>query len=62
MQREMRPAYILTLLARGRPIGESTRDGIAKFFDVAHNLIVGGFAEVTTEEMHAIWEVEEVDN
>ncbi len=53
------PIYVLSLLARGRPTGQSLGD-IMAFFDVGHDLIVRGFAESTTEEMHELWGVARV--
>jgi uncharacterized protein (TIGR04255 family) len=51
------PVYVITLLARGRPDPtEDVRDGVQGFLDKAHDLIVNGFVEVTTPEMHEIWE------
>jgi uncharacterized protein (TIGR04255 family) len=50
------PAYVITLLARGRPVRvEHAPDGVQAFLDKAHELIVNGFAEVTTAEMHETW-------
>jgi uncharacterized protein (TIGR04255 family) len=50
------PAYILTLLARGRRGTEGeTIDAVGDFLNVGHDLIVHGFREVTTTEMRARW-------
>jgi len=49
------PLYVLTLLARGRPDPGDLRGGVRAFLDIAHDLIVKGFREVTTEEMHKLW-------
>lgn len=49
------PLYVLTLIARGHPAGQ-TIDGVLSFFDKGHELIVRGFTSVTTPEMHQIWE------
>jgi hypothetical protein len=48
-------AYILSLLARGRPGNGTLIDGVTEFFDLGHGLIVTGFREVTTDEMRAQW-------
>ena len=51
------PVYVITLLARGRPNpAEDVSSGVQGFLDKAHDLIINGFAEVTTAEMHNIWE------
>lgn len=44
------PGVRMTLLARGFHKG-----GFAEWFDLAHELIVKGFAELTTAEMHQHW-------
>ncbi len=44
------PGVRVTLLARGFHKGE-----LIDWFDLAHELIVKGFAELTTAEMHAHW-------
>lgn len=48
------PVYVVTLLARGKP---STTDpeGVMSFMDLGHRLIVQGFKECTTDEMHRAW-------
>lgn len=61
-QTDMQPAYVLTLLARGRPDSESVPDGVVGFLDRAHDLIVRGFVEVTTAEMHAQWGLQEASD
>lgn len=58
-QSDLRPAYILTLLARGRPESDNLPDGVVAFLDRAHDLIVRGFVEVTTPEAHAEWGLKE---
>jgi uncharacterized protein (TIGR04255 family) len=58
-QSDMQPAYVLTLLARGKPDTEAVPDGVVGFLDRAHDLIVHGFVEVTTAEMHAEWVLKE---
>ncbi len=47
-------AIVMTLAARGNPIG-SGAEGLTRFFDLGHDWIVRGFASMTTREMHAIW-------
>lgn len=48
------PIFVLTLTARGAPT--STDDeGILRFFDLGHEWIVRGFAELTTPRMHQVW-------
>lgn len=42
------------LTVRGRP-AEASLAGAATFFDFGREKIVRGFAELTTDEMHAIW-------
>jgi uncharacterized protein (TIGR04255 family) len=49
-------AYIVTLLARGRPDSGSIEEGVSGFLATAHRLIVNGFREVTTKDMHHLWE------
>jgi hypothetical protein len=48
------PIFVLTLTARGRPIGAGT-DGVLAFLDSGREWIVRGFADLTTTEMHQIW-------
>jgi uncharacterized protein (TIGR04255 family) len=50
------PVYVVTLLARGRPSEAPLSDGVTNFLDQAHDLIVKGFREVTTPEMHELWD------
>ena len=49
------PILVLTLTARGSPIGEGI-DGAFAFLDLGREWIVRGFAELTTTEMHRVWE------
>lgn len=51
----MQPMYLVTMLARGRPGQGEPPDCAVEFLDRAHDLIVHGFHEVTTDEMHKIW-------
>ena len=53
-RRDMTPLIALTLTARGRPVGSGV-DGVLAFFDIGHEWIVRGFADLTTNEMHTIW-------
>lgn len=48
-------AYVITLLARGRPAKGELPDSAFGFLNEAHDLIVKGFREVTTSEMHERW-------
>ncbi len=49
------PIMALNLTARGAPIGEGI-DAAFTFFDLARRWIVKGFADLTTPEMHRVWE------
>lgn len=49
------PILVLTLTARGSPISEGI-DGAFAFLDLGREWIVKGFAELTTTEMHRVWE------
>lgn len=49
------PILILNMTARGVPIGEGI-EGAFGFFDVGRRWIVKGFADLTTPEMHRVWE------
>jgi uncharacterized protein (TIGR04255 family) len=49
------PLYVITLLARGKPAPGELIAGVNTFIDKAHDLIVDGFLEVTTDEMHQQW-------
>lgn len=49
------PLYVITLLGRGRPAPGELVPGVTGFLDRAHDLIVNGFREVTTDEMHRVW-------
>jgi hypothetical protein len=55
------PVLILTLTARGAPLGPG-RAGILKFFDLGREWIVRGFTSITTAEMHNIWRRSDVRN
>jgi uncharacterized protein (TIGR04255 family) len=49
------PLYVITLLGRGRPGSGELVSGVSSFLHRAHDLIVNGFREVTTDEMHRVW-------
>jgi len=51
---DKRPMYVMTLTARGIPMGEGL-DGSLRFFDVGREWIVRGFADLTTTKMHELW-------
>jgi len=53
------PVLQMTLIARGRPIGEGL-GGVLKFLDLGRDWIVRGFASITTRTMHQIWERRDV--
>lgn len=50
-----RPLYLLSMVARGRPIGVGL-DGALAFLNLAHEWIVRSFTTLTTPRMHALWE------
>ncbi|MGO8859079.1 MAG: TIGR04255 family protein [Steroidobacteraceae bacterium] len=52
---ELDPIFQLQLIVRGRPL-EQGSVGVMRFMDMAHSIIVKSFADVTTPEMHSIWE------
>jgi uncharacterized protein (TIGR04255 family) len=47
--------FQLTLTARGRPSSGGT-DAILGWLDLGHEWVVNGFADLTTSEMHRLWE------
>lgn len=49
------PILALNLTARGAPIGEGI-EGAFAFFELGRRWIVKGFADLTTPEMHRVWE------
>ncbi len=50
------PVYMITLVGRGRPFGGDDRvASIFEFLNEAHQLIVRGFRELTTRELHLEW-------
>jgi hypothetical protein len=48
-----RPGWILKLAAQARV--DSTEQ-VSDFFDLGHEWIVRGFADITTPDVHKIWE------
>jgi uncharacterized protein (TIGR04255 family) len=48
------PIFIIELTVRGRPL-EKDVEGIIKFMDFGRESIVRAFTEMTTSEMHNIW-------
>ena len=52
------PGYILELKAVSRPDGPS-RAALLRCFDAERDLIVRSFKDITTPEMHSLWELEE---
>jgi uncharacterized protein (TIGR04255 family) len=49
------PILVLTLTARGAPIGEGM-EGAFAFLNLGREWIVKGFADLTRPEMHRVWE------
>jgi uncharacterized protein (TIGR04255 family) len=52
---ELTPLFQFQLIVRGRPLGEGML-GVMQFMDFAHCAIVKSFTDVTTPEMHKVWE------
>lgn len=52
------PVYGVTLMSRGAPITPDL-DGAINFFDDGHDRIVRTFKEITTEDMHEEWGLED---
>jgi hypothetical protein len=52
---ELTPVLQFQLIVRGRPLGQGTA-GVMQFMDFAHSVIVNSFTDVTTIEMHKVWE------
>lgn len=48
------PTYLLTLTARGGPLGGGFA-GVMAFLDLGHERIVRAFDAVTTDALHTIW-------
>ena len=53
------PLYIVSLTVRGRPESTDLEEGVVSFLDMGRNLIVTAFEELTTEEMHSEWGIED---
>ncbi len=51
------PLFVMDLTARGAPIGAGL-GGVQAFAELAREWIVRGFADLTTEAMHKVWERE----
>ncbi|MGQ0628004.1 MAG: TIGR04255 family protein [Phycisphaerales bacterium] len=49
------PIVVVSLTARGRPFTQGL-DGVLSFMDLGREWVVRGFADVTTPEMHKVWE------
>ena len=55
--RDNSPVYHLQLIARGAPVAEQPGlQGVLEFLDQGHVWIVRSFADITTKEMHEIWQ------
>ena len=54
-----RPILALNLTARGKPLHEGI-EGAFAFFDLGREWIVKGFRDLTTPEMHRVWEATNV--
>lgn len=48
------PIFVMNLTARGAPTGLGI-EGIKGFADIAHEWIVRGFTDLTSEKMHEAW-------
>ncbi len=51
---DSKPTMQFRLIAKGRPEGSSLVD-IREWMDLAHEWVVRGFTDMTTEHVHAIW-------
>jgi uncharacterized protein (TIGR04255 family) len=51
---DKKPIYVLSLLVRGKAQSQ-TVEGVLSLFDLGRDLIVRGFTESTTSEMHERW-------
>jgi uncharacterized protein (TIGR04255 family) len=49
-----RPITVLSMTARGRPLGDDVQ-GVLAFLDLGHEWVVRGFDAVTSEKMHEAW-------
>jgi uncharacterized protein (TIGR04255 family) len=54
-RRDDAPLLVLNLTARGVPDGQGLQ-GTLRFFDRAREFIVRGFCDLTSAEMHKVWE------
>lgn len=54
LREDREPAFLLQLVARGRPLDQ--KDGIQEFLKIGHAKIVNTFTDITTEQMHKVWE------
>jgi uncharacterized protein (TIGR04255 family) len=54
------PIYLLELTVRIKPTGATTEDALAAL-DQGHELVVAAFRDVTTEEFHRVWGLEDAD-
>ncbi len=52
--KDRRPLIVLDMTARGAP-KSSHHEDILAWFELAHEWIVRGFADLTTPEMHKLW-------
>jgi uncharacterized protein (TIGR04255 family) len=48
------PITVLTITARGVPIGEGV-EGVMGFLELGHTWVVRGFECITTDRMHKLW-------
>jgi hypothetical protein len=55
---QLEPIYIVNLLGRVIPVSDRAR-AVWKALDVAHEWAVLGFKDVTTEQMHKAWGIQE---
>lgn len=51
---DQRPIFVLTLTARGEPLGSGI-DASMKFLDLGREWIVRGFTSITSPRVHHIW-------
>lgn len=48
------PIFVLTITARGRPLGEGDK-GIFDFLNFGHRAVVTAFEKMTAPELHVLW-------
>ena len=53
-EEDQSPIFVLTLTARGAPLGQGI-NGALDFFDLGREWIVKGFSDLTTPDMHRVW-------